>query len=157
MEYLLENPLMILAALAVGTVLYKTITWIANVNSDREKFHEFMNEVRDDIKKILGRLPSASISSGSPIQLTDLGREISTKLGAREWAEKAAAKLGERVKGKQPYEVQEISFNYVKEEFSPTNELETKIGMCAYESGIDRDGVLDVLAVELRDTLLGKT
>lgn len=153
---MLENPLLILAALAVGTVFYKTITWIANVNSDREKFHEFMKEVRDDIKKILGRLHSASVSSGSPIQLTDLGKEISTKLGAHEWAEKAAVELGERVKGKQPYEVQEISFNYVKEEFSPTAELETKIGMCAYESGIDRDGVLDVLAIELRDILLGK-
>ena len=26
--------------------------------------------------------------------------------------------------------------------------------MCANESGIDRDGVLDVLAIELRDILL---
>ena len=32
--------------------------WIGGVNADRKNFHEFMREIRADIKVILNRLPS---------------------------------------------------------------------------------------------------
>lgn len=147
-------PSIIAAAIAVAALVFKIGRWVGSIDSDRDKFRAFMQEVRDDIKKILGRLPPVPVAGGSPIQLTDLGRDISKKLQAREWAEKTAAVLGERVKGKPPYEIQDICYDYVKNEFSPTGEQDAKIRMCAYENALDRDKVLDVLAVELRDVLL---
>lgn len=137
----------------------------------REEFHGYLVEIRKDIrenrettrkigedveviKATLARLPSAAVSDSSPLHLTDIGESISDTLQAREWAERTAAGLGERVKGKRPYEVQDISFEYVKNEFKPTDEQEVEIRTCAYEKGVKRDIVLDVLAVELRDALL---
>ena len=137
----------------------------------RDEFHGHLEEIRKDIrenrefsqkisrdvegiKATLGQLPSTAISDSSPLHLTDMGESISATLQAREWAERTAAALGERVKGKRPYEVQDISFEYVKNEFRPTEEQEVEIRTCAYEKGVKRDIVLDVLAVELRDVLL---
>lgn len=137
----------------------------------REEFHGYLEEIRKDvrenrettrkigedvevIKATLARFPSAAVSDSSPLHLTDIGESISDALQAREWAERTAAGLGERVKGKRPYEVQDISFEYVKNEFKPTDEQEVEIRTCAYEKGVKRDIVLDVLAVELRDALL---
>ena len=147
-------PSLIAAAIAAAALIFKIGRWVGSVDSDRDKFRAFVIEVRDDIKEILGRLPPVPVAGGSPIQLTDLGRKISEKLQAREWAEKTAAMLGGRVKGKPPYEVQDICYDYVKNEFNPTEEQDAKIRMCAYENALDRDKVLDVLAVELRDVLL---
>ena len=144
----------------------------------RDEFHGYLEEVRKDIRGIRGdfrenleisrkihedaaeikaalaRLPSAAVSDSSPLHLTDIGESISATLRAREWAERTAAALGERVKGKRPYVVQDLSFEYVKREFKPTEEQEVEIRTCAYEKGLKRDIVLDVLAVELRDALL---
>ena len=147
-------PSIIVAVVTIGALIFKFGKWVGSVDSDRQDFREFIKEVRDDIKEILGRLPPTSVAGGSPLQLTNLGENISKTLGAREWAEKIAVKLSERVEGKQPYEIQNICFDYVKEEFNPTDKQEAKIGMCAYENAVDRDQVLNVLAVELRDVLL---
>ena len=80
---------------------------------------EFMKEVRDDIKKILDRLPSRAIASGSPLQLTELGRTISARIGALSMAEDMAAVVREQVRGKQAYEVQEICFDHVLKQYEP--------------------------------------
>ena len=148
-------PSIIVSALAVGALIFRVGKWVGSVESDRKDFREFIKEVRDDIKEILGRLPPSSVARGSPLQLTDLGRSISETLSAREWAEKTASAIADRAQDKQPYEIQEFCFDYIKKEFSPAAELETRIGMCAYENGIDRDEVLNVLAIELRDVLMG--
>ena len=147
-------PSIVVAVMAAAALIFKIGRWVGSVDSDRDKFRAFMEEVRKDIKEILGRLPPVPVAGGGPIQLTDLGRDISETLQAREWAERAAAALGERVKGKPPYEVQDICYDYVKKEFHPTDEQEAKIRTCAYENALDRDKVPDVLAIELRDVLL---
>lgn len=147
-------------------------------NEMRDEFHGHLEEIRKDIRDIrgniaenrefsrkisqdvegikatLGQLPSTAVSDSSPLHLTDMGESISAALQARKWAERTAAALGERVKGKRPYEIQDLSFEYVKNEFEPTEEQEVEIRTCAYEKGVKRDIVLDVLAVELRDVLL---
>ena len=127
---------------------------ITGIRSEITGIRSEVTEIRSEVRKILMRLFSASVSSGSPIQLTDLGRDISKTLQVHEWAENVAVKVGEQVRDKQPYKIQEFCFDYVKTEFKPDNELETRIGMCAFENGIDQDGVLDVFALELRDILL---
>ena len=130
---------------------------IKDIRGDSAKDREFSQRISQDvegIKTVLGQLPSTAISDNSPLHLTDMGESISATLQARKWAERTAAALGERVKGKRPYEIQDLSFEYVKNEFKPTEEQEVEIRTCAYEKGVKRDIVLDVLAVELRDVLL---
>ena len=124
-----------------------------DIAEDREISRKTSQDV-EGIKAVLGQLPSTAISDSSPLHLTDMGESISATLQARDWAERTAATLGERVKGKRPYEIQDLSFEYVKNEFKPTEEQEVEIRTCAYEKGVKRDIVLDVLAVELRDVLL---
>lgn len=154
MENWPDTPLILVAFLAVASVLVSIGVWVGSVNADRKSFKEFMNEVRNDIKKILARLPAPTIEGGSPIRLTDLGRSVADDLDVGKWVEQVAPSLIARVKGKPPFEVQNFCFDYVKDEFEPDEKQLRKLQMCAYENGIDLDAVLDVLAVELRDRLL---
>lgn len=142
---------------AVVTGLMKFATWKGGVDEHRKEINgtlrDFMAEIRDDIKTILGRLPSPSIVGGSPLRLTELGEKISRALDLSAWASRTAADLRGAVRDKSAYEVQEFCFNYVRE-FEPDGEQDEKIKECAFENGIDIRSVLDVLAVELRDELL---
>jgi len=113
-----------------------------------------MTEVRDDLKKILARLPPRVFAGESPIELTDLGKNISTRLNGKDWAEEHTGPLRERVKGKEPYTVQEMCFEYAKG-YEPGEEMERMIQTIGYENGIKREDVPDVLALELRDRLIG--
>ena len=154
MENWLDTPLILVAFLAVGSVLVSIGVWVGNVNADRKSFKEFMDEVRNDIKKILARLPAPTIERGSPLRLTDLGRSVADDLDVGKWVVRVAPSLIARVKGKQPFEFQNVCFDYVRDEFEPDEEQLRKMQMSASENGIDLDAVLDVLAVELRDRLL---
>ena len=157
----LNTPLVVTVVIAVIGLLIGIGMWIGSVNSDRKSFKEFMTGIRDnikiiqsDIKSILIQLPSSSIMAGSPLKLTKLGEEISKKLEAKKWASRTSNTLQKSVLGKQPYEIQDICFDYVRDKLEPSVEQESKIKACAYESGIDKQQVLDVLAIELRDKLL---
>ena len=156
------NPLtIVITVIAVVTIIVKLAMWAEKVNQTRTDFDsqkktlgEFMAEIRDDIKNILTRLPPVAVAGGSPLQLTDLGRSISDGLKAAEWAVRTAPTMRHRIEGKEPYEIQDICFAYIADEFKPTGEQEAQIKACAYENGIETKQVLDVLAVELRDRLL---
>ena len=161
MEFFQENALVVIAAIGGATILFKFAMWMQKVNSDRDIFRDFMKEIREDIKKIhekidkiIGRIDNTTVSSGSPLHLTELGEKISDELQAQPWAEATAVEFADRVKDKQPYEIQEFCFEYVKQQFSPDGDLDVKIGASAYENGIKRDEVLNVLAIELRDALI---
>ena len=106
------------------------------------------------IDDIFGRLPRTEVAGTSPLALTDLGRRISDCLNAKALASTIADSLRERARGRKPFEIQEMCFKYVKEEYDPPVEVVDAIGECAYEQGVKRDQVLNVLAVELRDRLL---
>ena len=56
--------------------------WKGRVDSDRESFKELMAEVRSDLKEILRRLPSRTLTDGSPLRLTDLDKSISARSAA---------------------------------------------------------------------------
>ena len=154
----LANPVAWVAALSALSLVvggaFAFGTWKGKVDSDRASFKEFMNEVRDDIKEILGRLPSPTVTDASPLQLTDCGKSISERLGAADLAQGLAPLLQAQVEGKTPYEIQETCFDYVRHEYEPPEDVETRVKTCAYDHGIKRGQVLDVLAVELRDKLL---
>ena len=53
-----------------------------------------MKEVREKIDEILERLPPPpTVAPGSPVRLTDFGKEISHSLGAKKWSADQAAGL----------------------------------------------------------------
>lgn len=152
-----SNP----AYLVVGTVALlgaaaKLIYWMGKVEEHRGSVREFMDEIRGDIKKILERLPAVPIAAGSPVQLTDYGREIARKVRAKEWAVEVAPTLLPEVQGQKPFQVDQFSRTYVHADAFDKMDMKWRelVETCAYELGIDRTGVLDVLYVELRDELL---
>ena len=150
----LDNPLVYVAAVGIIGLIFGIGTWVGAVNADRTSFKAFMKEIRDDLKKILSRLPPRVYVGESPIELTELGRSISRRLNGKDWAEGHAESLREEMRGKEPYEVQGMCFEYAKN-FEPEGDMEGMIQTIAYENGIKREAVLDVLALELRDRLIG--
>ena len=115
----------------------------------------YMEEIRADIKEILERMGPAKSTGGSPITLTDLGRKISERLDAGAIADSLVPKIRARVSGMQPYEVQKPCFDYIRgSEFAPSDDVKALILQCAFDNGLNRDQVLDVIAIELRDRLL---
>lgn len=128
--------------------------WVARIEANQDTFKEFMREIRDDIKKIFSRLPPAPVSASSPLRLTDFGKQIEEHLNARDWARSLAPTLSNEVAGKQPFEIDAFSKAYVHGELE--EDWNVKVASCAYEFGIDRDGVLSVLRVVLRDALLSE-
>ena len=151
------NPLFWIALLSLLSVAAGVIfafgQWKGKVDSDRATFREFMTEARNDIKELLRR-SSHTLAGSSPLRLTNLGKSISERLDAPALAQDLAPLLQERIKGKTPYEIQEMCFDYIRHEYKPPDEVEALIKTCAYDNGIDRGQVVDVLAVELRDRLL---
>ena len=157
------SPLTVMALVTAIGLVFAIGKWVGGVNSDRKTFKEFMREIKneiskihDNIGKILDRLPAATIAHSSPLTLTSLGRQVSQELDARGWAERTAPTLADRVRGQDRYTIQETCFEYVDDEkFQPDADMEAKIRSCAFENGIDREQVIKVLAIELRDQLLG--
>ena len=150
-----DNPLVYVAAATIIGLIFGIGTWVGAVNADRTAFRTFMTEVRDDLKKILSRLQPSVFAGESPIELTELGKSISKRLNAKDWAEEhAGAPLRNEVRGREPYKVQEMCFEYAQK-YEPAEDMESMIQTIAYENGIKREAVLDVLALELRDRLIG--
>ena len=145
-----DNPTIYLVILGAGSALVTAGIWIGSVNSDRETFREFMAEIREDIKKILSRLPPGPLGTESPLTLTDYGVAIAEAVGAHQWAKEHAQIVRDRVRGKAAYEIQEISFAYAREEY----ELSPSMLEAMYEPGYSRRHVQAVLGVVLRDELL---
>lgn len=150
---------------AVFVLLFRTGKWVGKTEADHKGLERgleehkntlsaFMVEIRDDLKRILTRLPPATVAGASPLRLTDLGKVVSQAIGAASRAEGTAPALAKRVHGKQPPEIQELCFTYVTDEFTPDEIMEARISTAAYENGIERGQVLRVLVIELRDRLL---
>ena len=128
-------------SVAVG-IIFAAGQWKGRVDSDRDIFRATLKEIRDDIKRIFERLPPATVATGSPIALTELGQSVSQTLGGSAWAENHATILAGRAAGAPAYDIEELAFNYVANEFTPDDAMETKIKQCAYENGLKRKQVL---------------
>ncbi len=137
-------------------------SWYAEVNADRVVFRGFMQDIRDDmrelrgdIKAILMRLPSAPVSTESPLRLTDFGDKLSAHMEAESWAAEIAVDLAPNVQGYEDYQVDQVARDYVSGQLSA--EMGIRVDRCAYEFGIEREGALSVLRVVLRDALFAAT
>ena len=154
MEAWLQNPATYLLLLTAGGAIFYGGRWVGSVNTDRENFKEFMKEVRGKLDSIFRIVSGDTVGAGSPTQLTDLGKEVSGEIAAKEWATKQANLLASEAHGKQPFEIQDFSFDYVFNRHKPTTEELNSWKQSAYEHGLDVSQVKNVLMVELRDALL---
>ena len=148
----LSTPLIVTASLAVIIAAVKVIRWTATVDLRLDQFTAFAKEVRDDIKQIFLRLPPVPVVSSSPLQLTDFGERMADFTKAKPWASDLAPSLRAEVAGKRAFEVDEFSRSFVHLRLN--DDLKERVAACAYEFGVDRDDVLKVLQVVLRDELL---
>ena len=140
----------------ICTGVFKVGAWVGDVNAHKSNVNTLMEEVRADVKRIFGILSKTpTVQSGSPLRLTPLGLDISKELDAASWAQEQAETLRSRVGGKSAGEIQEYCFTYLRDDSKRDVELNKKIADSAFQHGIDRQLVLDVLAIELRDVLLG--
>lgn len=145
--------------IAMITFAYRYGKWQGEVDSDRKRFSKFIEEIRKDIKDILGRIPPSPTTSASPIQLTELGERISNNIDAESWAEKVASEMISQTKDMDSFKIQEVAFDHAKT-FEPNEKLLQNMRDSAFQEGIKLEGVRDVLGVVLRDRLLsihGKT
>ena len=156
---LTANPMVFFATLGVAVAIIGGIVkfsrWTARVDEKLDSFTRFMDEIRSKIERIFDRLPPPPVIEGaSPIRLTDLGKSVSREINGKEWAKFVAPNLLEKIKGKNPYEIQEYCLKYVNARFAQDDKLRDEIQNCAYGKGINAESVRKVLAVELRDELM---
>lgn len=141
--------------LAVAALIIRLIVWYAHVNSDRDKFKEFMTDVKDKLDKIydhlIGRQPYIG---ASPLRLTEMGERISADIKAKDIAETLSVKLGPKTKNMTDYDIQEYAREYVLNTFKPDSEKLIAISDCAFQEGITVDQVRGVIGIELRDKLI---
>ena len=151
-----------LVALAVVAGVGRLLYWRGQVDSDRDAFRKFMTEIgrkldkiQENVHELLGVVRGVS-KPGSPLKLTELGNKVANCLESMRIFQGVEPLLRDRVHGKQPYEIHDICFEYTHDEWDPSPEMEGVIRLCAYENGVKRQDVLEVMAIELRDRLLPK-
>ena len=152
-------PLLVGAAIAALSGFVWLILWIGKMIEHRSTVVTFMEEARADLKRIFGILSeSSTVGRGSPLRLTELGLKVSEEIEATAWAQRVGANLSARVEGKSPGEIQEFCFSYLLENPPARGgSMDRSVTESAYRHGIDRQLVLDVLVIELRDVLLGNS
>lgn len=141
--------------LLLATALIGVGIWLGSMQTNINTLKDSVKDIKKDIKDILDRLSkitSETLKNASPPRLNELGKEVSKELKAPEWAKETATNIASQIEGKRDYEIQKFSFDYVRKNLK--EELQIRVEICAYERGLVKSDVLDVLAVELRDELL---
>ena len=125
----------------VGSLKTRVGSLEAEVGSMKELMGKFAEELRSDIKQIMLRLPPPQgTASQSPVELTDFGRVLSSDVGGRDWARETAARLVDRIRGRQPLEVHEFSMDYILNDANFPEEFHRKMRECVSEPGDDSGG-----------------
>lgn len=96
--------------------------------------------------------------TGSPLTLTELGRTVSDCLADQGVVNRLLPEMRRETEDlRQDYEIHEACFGYCHvDRFKADAETEVAIRLCAYRNGVQREGVLEVLAITLRDELLSE-
>lgn len=155
-ESWLSTPAIVIAVLAVLGLLWKAAHWKGSVDSDLPYLKSMMEEIRNDIKKIFQALPVPTAVSKSPMQLTDFGRQIATRLEVWEWAAREAESvLDDRTLADLPaFEIEAFCESYVEKQYHEGGLVRDKVHRAIYEFGIERGRALPVLRIPLREALL---
>lgn len=146
-------PALTILGLAILTFLFKAIVWYANVNSDRNNFNAFMDEVRKDIKEILSRLGPKVVAEDSPKKLTDLGKEVSGSIGDKAFIEDLAQEHHKQLRTKTRYQIQSFCDEFIMDEYKPDDDIQTRFDDAAFDHGLDMRHIHLVVSVLLRDRI----
>ena len=151
------NPLWFILVLTICGLAVKGLFWLRDVQHAKTGWQAIADEIRRDIKQIFLRLPSTPfpVSSDSPMRLTDFGKELAEKFGdhgAHAWATSLAITLVQEVADLPEFQIDAFAEMYVRDRLDDPSQI--AITACAYEAGVNRDVVLEVLRVVLRDALL---
>lgn len=140
---------------------WKRARWEGGVDSDRTHFKESLADLKVSVDRILRRLmrltggEGDTVAGHSRLSLTPLGKTVSEEIRAKAWAAELRPALADETKEMVPYEVQEFCMNFVRgSKLSPTKERRGLVLEVAFDHGLHEADVLEVLAIELRDTLL---
>ena len=154
----LSDVLLGLLTLGVLVVVFQAGGWKKDVDRDRTRVNNTLRVILRRVNALfreierLGAVRNTTRRT-SPLQLTDLGREVSAQLEASQWATETAHALRAEIQGMEPYRIRDFVKEYVDN--TPLgSEMDAKISRCMSEFALDEQQVLDVLAVELRDVLL---
>ena len=163
MIYVVGFGVLLSTLVVIGSVIvliFKVGKWFQatdqvkrDLGSIKETLAKVVEEFRDDIKKIFLYL-RPEVSSSSPLELTDFGRELSTDIGGQEWARQKASELASRVRGQPAFEVHEFAAEYVQGNTNFDEAFFQRMRECVYNRGAKIEQIRNVLAVELRDALL---
>ena len=150
--------------IALGVfLLWKVPVWktsiehrLTAVEKAVEDFSGKMNEVHSAIINKYGR---AVDQVGSPVVLTEYGKDLYQKIDAEKIVNKYADRLLQETKNMNAYEVQEHCFGFCKEkllgELKHQDEVSfEKISAVAYEEGIELEKITRVIGISLRDQVL---
>ena len=139
----------------VGAVIHAGLAAIRWWAVQSGKFRsQVLQGVRDEIRgdqRDSACLPPPTVASSSPLRLTDFGEKISAWMEAGQWA-KSVVPLLEAATDAEPFELDELAGKYVEDQLA--SEYRNLVAKCAYEFGLEQEGVLRVLRVVLRDELL---
>lgn len=137
---------------------YKLNNVSENLNTLSEKvstLSESVSRVESDIVKIYALLESKYVSTGrSPVALTSFGERVSRDLSASEWADKYALSIEADVSDMREFEIFELCQKVVEEAINSSEDFESKVKEVSYNHAIDKKWAKEVLAIELRDSVL---
>ncbi|MCY4225640.1 MAG: hypothetical protein OXF06_12500 [Bacteroidetes bacterium] len=97
------------------------LKWMGSVDAKLSQFGISIQDIKNDIRSLTSNIFDISYRMGSkvadkqsPVRLTDFGQEISKNLDAPNWVKKISDVVQHEVKGMEPYDIQEFSFNMSK-------------------------------------------
>ena len=142
-----QTPLIVTTALVVFALVWKASAWKTVVDG-------FMKDIGKKVDKLLNRLPEPTTAPGSPRKLTDFGAGIAREVKAFHWAKTVSRRHAAEVRGKTPYEIDELSKKFVTDTFERSASFTQRLSHCAYEHGIEISEVIKVVEVVLREEFL---
>ena len=134
--------------------------WKGEVDADRKSFKKFMERIGRDISALRDELRTyfleerrPLIRPGSPLELTEYGKEISKELSGETWASTISGSVTDKLRDSDAYEIQQFCFGFV-ESAEYSDEERTLIREIAYRHGLTEGNILRILAIEIRDKVL---
>ena len=129
-----------------------------NADKDRAIVSDFMKEIREDIKTLLGRTATPTAVGTSPAQLTEFGEKIAEAIGAYDWAIDTAKSVSrdDALRDLRPFQVDAFCKGFVETQSTSGGIVQEKIERAVYEFGIDKDRASPVLHIPLREALLAR-
>ena len=134
--------------------------WVGGVNSGIKELKKAVGKIQEEIGRIFERLPERGVVAGSPLRLTEKGKEMAALVDAEKWAADLVLMLLPRARGKDHWVIDQMCRDYVRHGELASDEgrewLRKSVGMIAFSFGTDPEDAQNVLQVVLRDAVLSK-